>query len=90
MWTPRALFEGLAAMFPVCNLFNVGSKEFESMYNLVLDGLISLHVQKEGEAHITRCITMKKNSRSNTRTLYDNMHLTNQTPGAGGGQVICV
>ena len=28
---------------------------------LVSDGLISLHVQKEGAEHITKCITMKRN-----------------------------
>ena len=39
------------------------------MYMLVSDGLISLHVQKEAEAHITRCITMKRNSQTKARTV---------------------
>ena len=39
----------------------LGQKEFDSMDLLVQDGLISLHVQKEGAEHITKCITMKRN-----------------------------
>lgn len=38
----------------------IGQKEFETMNLLVSDGLISLHVMKEGAEHITRCITMKR------------------------------
>lgn len=34
---------------------------------LVSDGLISLHVQKEGTEHLTKCITMKRGNRKPKR-----------------------